>query len=215
MENKKKVYISGKMSGLEEEEFKAIFKEAENELIEKGYEVINPCEIDYISENYAGQLLIALGELTKCDAIYLLYNWKNSNGARCEYWFAKGMGLEIMSEEDTDKEVEELEALIDTANERITELLSDDENIEESAEKLLRRAKAYHDWASEVDEHLANFIEHKMGYWRGEVVEYDTVLYRLKEEYEEKNITKEAYDKMKCFLYEDIKDGYAGVKWDW
>ena len=98
MESKKKVYISGKMSGLEEEEFKAIFKEAENELIEKGYEVINPCEIDYIPEDYAGQLLIALGELAKCDAIYLLDNWVESNGARCEYWFAKGMGLEIITE---------------------------------------------------------------------------------------------------------------------
>ena len=98
METKKKVYISGKMSGLKEEEFKAIFKEAEEELLGKGYEVVNPCEIDYIPEDYAGQLLIALGELAKCDAIYLLDNWVESNGARCEYWFAKGMGLEIITE---------------------------------------------------------------------------------------------------------------------
>lgn len=98
---KKKVYLSGRMSGLEEEEFKAIFKKAEMELIERGYEVINPCEIDYAVEGYAGQLLSALGELAKCDAIYMLNNWKESNGARCEYWFAKGMGIEIVNESIT------------------------------------------------------------------------------------------------------------------
>ena len=163
MDNKKKVYLSGRMSGLEEEEFKAIFKEAEEELIEMGYEVINPCEIDYIPEDYAGQLLIALGELAKCDAIYLLENWKESNGARCEYWFARGMGLEIMSyEEDKDKEIQELESLIETANERLTELMSDETDMKNSTYKLLGIAKEYTDYITWVDGEIREFIDDYM-----------------------------------------------------
>jgi len=93
---KKKVYISGKMSGLSEDEFKSLFKEAEVKLIEEGYDVVNPCEIDYIPEDYAGQFLTALEALSKCDAIYMLDNWEDSNGAKSEYWFAKGMGLKFI-----------------------------------------------------------------------------------------------------------------------
>jgi hypothetical protein len=43
-------------------------------------------------------LLQALYALSQCDKIYMLKNWKESNGAKCEYWFAKGMGIEIMFE---------------------------------------------------------------------------------------------------------------------
>ena len=88
----KKVYISGKMSDMEESEYKCLFNEAEARLLAEGYEVINPANIEYIPEEYGNQLLIALGELNKCDAIYFMENWIHSNGARCEYWFAKGMG---------------------------------------------------------------------------------------------------------------------------
>lgn len=95
---KEKIYISGKMSGMEEEVYKRLFKNAEEKLISEGYEVFNPCEIEYIPEDYAQQLLLVLGELAKCDCIYMLENWIHSNGARCEYWFAKGSGKKIIFE---------------------------------------------------------------------------------------------------------------------
>lgn len=92
------VYISGKMSGLTEEEYRKNFKDAENRLIELGYNVVNPCDLVYLQESYAGMLLQALYALSQCDKIYMLKNWKESNGANCEYWFAKGMGIDIMFE---------------------------------------------------------------------------------------------------------------------
>lgn len=216
MDNKKKVYLSGRMSGLEEEEFKAIFKEAEDELIEMGYEVINPCEIDYTTEDYAGQLLIALGELAKCDAIYLLENWKESNGARCEYWFAKGMGLEIMSyEKDKDKEVQELKSLIETANGRLTELLSDESDIRNSTYKLLENAKEYTDYTTWVDGEIMDFVEEFMWFSRHETVDYEDVLSMMDDELDDGNLKKERYDTILKCIYEDAKNGIAGFKYDW
>lgn len=97
MGNKKKVYIGGKMTGLTEEESKALFARAEELLKAQGYEVVNPWKIE-VPKHYSGQLLRSLEELAKCDAIYLLDNWTSSNGANCEYWFAKGMGIDIMFE---------------------------------------------------------------------------------------------------------------------
>ena len=94
-EKKKKVYIGGKMTGLTEEESKALFARAEELLKAQGYEVVNPWKIE-VPKHYSGQLLRSLEELAKCDAIYLLDNWTSSNGANCEYWFAKGMGIDIM-----------------------------------------------------------------------------------------------------------------------
>ena len=80
-----------------EEESKALFARAEELLKAQGYEVVNPWKIE-VPKHYSGQLLRSLEELAKCDAIYLLDNWTSSNGANCEYWFAKGMGIDIMFE---------------------------------------------------------------------------------------------------------------------
>lgn len=98
MGNKKKVYIGGKMTGLTDEESQALFERAETMLTANGYKVINPWKIK-VPKYYSGQLLRSLKELSKCDAIYLLENWLDSNGAKCEYWFARGMGIEVMFEE--------------------------------------------------------------------------------------------------------------------
>lgn len=204
------------MSGLEEEEFKETFKEAEDELIKEGYEVVNPCEIEYIPEDYAGQLLIALGELAKCDAIYLLDNWVDSNGAKCEYWFAKGMGLEIMPyEENKDKEIQELESLIETANGRLTELLSDETDMRNSTYKLLEKAKEYTDYMTWVDGEIMDFIDDYMCFSRYETVDYEDVLSMMDDELEDKNLKRERYDAILKCIYEDAKKGIAGFKYDW
>lgn len=214
-DKKKKVFISGKMSELDSEFYKSEFKRAEKYLIDEGYEPVNPCNLA-VPSDYAGQLLVSLGELAKCDAIFLMNNWVDSNGARCEYWFAKGMGIEVINDDyEVDNEVQELESAIETLEDRITALLSNDDNKEDSIENLLERATKYHDYVGEVDEGLTDFVDRYMGYGRNEMVEYDTVLFRLKEELEDENVTKEKYDSMIEWLYEDVKEGYMGFKWDW
>ena len=47
---------------------------------------------------YAWLLLWDMHALALCDAIYMLKDWKESNGATAEYYFAKACGKEIIFE---------------------------------------------------------------------------------------------------------------------
>lgn len=121
----KKVFISGKMSGLTEEESKLCFSNAEERLKRDGYDVVNPWDIPVPSE-YADQLLESLHVLAQCDAIYMLHNWDDSNGSQCEYYFAKGSGMEIIFENDYLRE--KLENGINEVTKKISELTKKSKN---------------------------------------------------------------------------------------
>lgn len=94
----KKVFISGKMTGLPVDVYQKNFKDAEVYLtnILDCSEVINPCSIELESDIPAEQMLQILKIVSQCDAVYFLNNWKQSNGSQCEYWFAKMLGIETI-----------------------------------------------------------------------------------------------------------------------
>lgn len=98
-----KVYISGKMRGLPEEESRRKFKEAQLYLKALGSEVINPWDDEDDKKrrckDWGDFILYDLGILKTCDAIYMLDNWQESNGAKCEHAFASGMDMEIFYED--------------------------------------------------------------------------------------------------------------------
>ena len=89
-----KIFISGKMTGLEPEVYKANFTKAEEYLKEKlnVFEVINPCKLE-LEGSSTEQMLQILKIISQCEAVYFLNNWKSSNGSQCEYWFAKMLGI--------------------------------------------------------------------------------------------------------------------------
>jgi Asp-tRNA(Asn)/Glu-tRNA(Gln) amidotransferase A subunit family amidase len=90
------IYISGKVTGLPEEEYKARFEQAEASFKAEGHEVINPLKLDHTLNNYwADYMLTCIDALPDCDAIYMLSNWKESKGARLELNIAKEMGKQI------------------------------------------------------------------------------------------------------------------------
>ena len=97
-----KIYISGKMRGLPEEESRKLFKAAENYLIELGHDVINPWdsedEKNEKCRDWDDYILYDLHILKMCDAIFMLSNWQDSDGAKCEHAFASGMGIGILYE---------------------------------------------------------------------------------------------------------------------
>lgn len=95
-----KVYISGKISGLEEEEYRARFGAAEKRLKAEGHSVMNPAWIkSYPGYSWEDYMRVALAMLDVCDAVYMLANWKDSRGAKTEHVYAKGQGKKIMYEE--------------------------------------------------------------------------------------------------------------------
>lgn len=95
------VYISGQITGLEQEVAQAKFEEAEILLVEKGYKPFNPMKLNppTISKRWKEYMLDDIILLFNCDAIYLLDNWQESKGARIEHFIAKEMNMVILSGE--------------------------------------------------------------------------------------------------------------------
>ena len=93
----KKIYIAGKINGLEN--YREIFKQAEDNLKNQGYIVMNP---SVLGEGfpYKSYMPICLAMLEVCDIVYMLNNWKDSKGAKVEHEYAKIQGKEIIYQED-------------------------------------------------------------------------------------------------------------------
>ncbi len=96
MEEEKKVYISGAISGLPLEEAKANFRRAK-ELVESwGFIAVSPFDSGVAdSEPWHVHMLADLEMLSKCTHIYLMDGWTKSRGANIEHDFAQAMGLAI------------------------------------------------------------------------------------------------------------------------
>lgn len=95
---KKKVYISGKITGLKDRAAERNFLQGEIEVIQKGWEPINPLRINQaeICKTWENCMINDLRELFKCDAIYMLSNWETSKGSRCERAIMFELGREII-----------------------------------------------------------------------------------------------------------------------
>lgn len=94
-----RVYISGKMTG--DAHYVQKFAKAEIELMAKGHDVINPCDIGGLYGtifDYEQLLHIDYALIDCVDAIYMLKDWKDSNGAKLELNYAKCKGKEILYE---------------------------------------------------------------------------------------------------------------------
>lgn len=96
-----KIYISGKISGMNRFRSKLHFRNAQRYLEGKGYEVINPWKNQDIQDvvdmggDYTAILLECLNVLGSCDAIYMLDNFMESRGAMAEHAFAIACGIKV------------------------------------------------------------------------------------------------------------------------
>jgi hypothetical protein len=119
---KLKIYISGPMTGYKDYNYPK-FEKIADKLRKKGYDVVNPSSevkpmlsngkevtVDElheminngeISEKEAWRCFLrgdVVALMIKCNAIYMLKNWKNSKGARMERTNAKRMDFEYFEE---------------------------------------------------------------------------------------------------------------------
>ena len=96
----KKLYLSGKMSGLPDLGF-GLFNRVAAQLRAIGYEVVNPVEINDDPEaEWLSCIKVDLDYLATCDGIALLPNWHDSFGAKIEHLAAQRLGLVVMNVED-------------------------------------------------------------------------------------------------------------------
>lgn len=89
----KRLYIAGPMSGLPELNFPA-FHEAAARLRARGFEVVNPAEINADpSTGWEACMRADIAQLVTCDGIALLPGWEHSRGAKLEKHIAEAIGM--------------------------------------------------------------------------------------------------------------------------
>jgi|JI10StandDraft_1071094.scaffolds.fasta_scaffold99777_8 hypothetical protein len=96
-----KYYISGKISGLSQEEAYDKFEKAEQDVIKLGFTPVNPMKLIAYDPKleWEDYMSVDIDSLLRCKGIYLLPDWGSSRGARCEYAIAKELGLDIIFKE--------------------------------------------------------------------------------------------------------------------
>lgn len=105
-DTKKKIYISGPVSGTTDYEER--FRVKENQL-EDSWKVVNPVKM--FSQYAKGRIFPAYDDIIKkdleflaeCNAIYMMDGWKNSNGCNIELERAKELRLAVIYENEDDR----------------------------------------------------------------------------------------------------------------
>lgn len=101
---KKRVYLSGPISGRDLSECIPVFRKKEQELIELGYRVFNPFDngLDQNEPTHRHMrrdLNILTNEQDPFDYIYMQRRWLHSGGCKLEFDVATASGIPVMFEE--------------------------------------------------------------------------------------------------------------------
>ena len=92
----KKTYISGKITGIENEAYD-MFESAQMYLLIIGQNPVNPMKLPHNhNKSWEAYMKEDIKALLECDAIYMLENWRGSKGARIECKLADDLGIKII-----------------------------------------------------------------------------------------------------------------------
>jgi len=94
-----KIYLSGRVTGENLEKARSKFKTYQTKLENKGYEVINPLEVNefHPDKTWLEYMLESIMNLSKCDGIYKIRTNKNSIGSNIESLFALKLNLKFLN----------------------------------------------------------------------------------------------------------------------
>lgn len=99
-----KIYIAGKISGLNREDVIKKFEAAQKSLSKKGHQVFIPCVLPAYEEvSHEDYLHICYAIIDVCDAVYMLSDWQQSEGALLEYNYALKNKKKIIFQNEGDK----------------------------------------------------------------------------------------------------------------
>ena len=82
--DKKVIYLSGKVTGLDFDQTVAKFLQTERWLKYYGFAVINPMKRIPVGTNWTQAMLICMDDVKRSDAVLLLHDWIDSDGAALE-----------------------------------------------------------------------------------------------------------------------------------
>ena len=96
MERGKIVYLSGRISN--NDNYKQDFASAERFLMQMGYIVINPANLDEVAEGLTHEqyMHICYRLVDISDIIFMVSGWQKSKGANAELHYAKSIGKKVM-----------------------------------------------------------------------------------------------------------------------
>ena len=101
-----KIYIAGKISGLDREAMILKFEAAAAKLKAQGHSVFIPCVLPaYDDVPHEDYLHICYAMIDICEAVFMLSDWQQSKGARMELQYAADHRKEILYEDPTTKEM--------------------------------------------------------------------------------------------------------------
>lgn len=96
----KKVYISGPMTGYEDNNYPAFF-EAEEKLKAMGFDVINPARNTPPEPvTWEGYMRMAIKQVCDSDMVTVLDGWSFSRGANEEFYIAKVLDIPVIPIEE-------------------------------------------------------------------------------------------------------------------
>ena len=96
----KRIYISGKITGIEKEAFD-LFENAEKKLSTNMVEIVNPFKLrGEHDKTWEAYMKDCIHNLVKCDEVYMLENWKDSRGAIIEHALARVLRINIEYESE-------------------------------------------------------------------------------------------------------------------
>ena len=96
---KKKIYISGPISGHDLEERRKAFALAQKRCEEAGYDVFNPMSNGLpANSSTAEHMKRDLETLLQCDSIYMMNGWNHSAGCHTEFVVATSIGCSFVFE---------------------------------------------------------------------------------------------------------------------
>lgn len=88
-----KLYVCGPITGVEN--YKTNFKKAQSSLMQAGYDVVNPCDLNLISASWEECMKKDIPAMLECDGVAVLPGWENSTGAKLELHIAQNVCLPI------------------------------------------------------------------------------------------------------------------------
>ncbi|MCF2487483.1 DUF4406 domain-containing protein [Dyadobacter sp. CY347] len=94
----KKIYISGKITGVPIEQAREKFAEAEKILMCSGWETVNPMKNGLPeTASWKEHMVKDIEMLLDCEAILMLSCWRTSKGAKIEKAVAEQMGMQVLT----------------------------------------------------------------------------------------------------------------------
>lgn len=100
-----KVYIAGKVTGLEKAEVFKKFNESVSQLKKQGYITMSPAVLaSNEGFEHSDYMHVCFAMIDVCDAVYMQKDWRNSKGARMELQYAKKCKKRILYEDASTRE---------------------------------------------------------------------------------------------------------------